>query len=128
MDQHLKQGMNNSNLKQAYETRKSKEINVPIIRHGSIQGFVVTQFNYVVDLSIAKKLSTQPELFVLDEALQYIYSNERIDFSHLERIDLQAMTEYLKQRVNTRANANLLTDMGIISLNFISNDQKSPGK
>ena len=38
------------------ETRKTKEINMPIIRDGAVKGYVVTQLSYVVDVAVAKKL------------------------------------------------------------------------
>jgi hypothetical protein len=57
---------------QGFETRKSREISVPIIRDGAVKGYVVVQLNYVVDLASAKQLQVPPEPFVVDETFQYL--------------------------------------------------------
>jgi len=112
----------------AFETRKSREISVPILRDGAVRGYVVLQLNYVVDLEAAKRLQTPPEPFVVDEAFQFVYGDERIDFSHLDRVDIGKMTETLIQRVNTRLRANVITDMGVVEFNFLINTEGGKGK
>jgi hypothetical protein len=107
------------------ETRKTRELNVPIIRDGAVKGYVVVQLNYVVDVEIAKKLPAPPDPFVVDETFQYIYGDDKIDFAHLDRLDLGKMTETLVQRVNTRLRVNVITDMGIIECNFLVNSETS---
>jgi hypothetical protein len=110
-----------------FETRKSRELSIPIIRDGGVKGYVVVQLNYVVDLEAAKKLQAPPEAFVVDETFQLIYGDEKIDFSHLDRLDLGRMTETLIQRINTRLRTNVITDMGVIAMNFLVNsDANSP--
>lgn len=102
----------------ASEVRKTKEINIPIIRDGAVKGFVVTQLSYVVDVAVEKKLATPPDAFIVDEAFRYIYTDERIDFAHLEKIELDKMTRALIQKVNSRMKADVLTEMGILECNF----------
>jgi hypothetical protein len=109
----------------ALETRKTRELNVPIIRDGAVKGYVVVQVNYVVDLEVAKKLPAPPDPFVIDEMFQYIYGDEKIDFAHLDKLDLGKMTEALIQRVNTRLRTNVITDMGVIECNFLVNSEGS---
>ena len=110
---------------QAFETRKSRELSVPILRDGAVKGYVVVQLNYVVDLETAKKLQVAPEPFVVDETFQYIYGDEKIDFNHLDRVDIGKMNEALIQRVNTRLRANVITDMGVVEFNFLVNSEGS---
>lgn len=107
----------------ALETRKTRELNVPIIRDGAVKGYVVVQVNYIVDLEAAKKLPAPPDPFVIDELFQYIYGDEKIDFAHLDKLDLGKMTEALVQRVNTRLRTNVITDMGIVECNFLVNSE-----
>jgi len=109
----------------ALETRKTRELNIPIIRDGGVKGYVVVQLNYVVDLEVAKKLPAPPDPFVVDETFQYIYGDEKIDFAHLDKLDLGKMTEALTQRVNTRMRANVITDMGVVECNFLVNSEGS---
>lgn len=105
----------------ALETRKTHELSIPIIRDGGVKGYVVVQLNYVVDLEVVKKLPAQPDAFVVDETFQYIYGDEKIDFAHLDKLDLGKMTESLIQRVNTRMRSNVITDMGVVECNFLIN-------
>ena len=110
----------------AFETRKSREISVPIIRDGGVRGYVVVQLNYVVDLEAAKKLQAPPEAYVVDETFQFVYGDEKIDFAHLDKLDLGKMTETLIQRVNTRLRSNVITDIGVIECNFLVNSEGTP--
>ncbi len=112
----------------ASETRKTKEINVPIIRDGGVKGFVVLQLSYVVDLVEAKKLPVEPDPFVIDEAFRYIFDDDKIDFSHLDKIELDKMLRVLTFRVNTRTKSQVVTDMGIIECNFLVNSEGSKTK
>jgi hypothetical protein len=116
------------NEEQAFETRKSRELSVPIIRDGAVKGYVVVQVNYVVDLAAAKKLPAPPEPYVIDETFQYIYGDDKIDFAHLDKIDIGKMTESLIQRVNTRLRTNVVTDMGIAEFNFLLNSENQAPK
>ena len=121
----MKAAKENAKPEIALETRKTRELNVPIIRDGAVKGYVVVQLNYVVDLEAAKKLPAAPDPFVIDEMFQYIYGDEKIDFAHLDKLDLGKMTEQLIQRVNTRLRANVITDMGVIECNFLVNSEGS---
>ncbi len=103
------------------ETRKSKEINVPVIRDGVVKGYVVAQFSYVVDLAVAKKLPVDPEPFVIDEAFRYLFDDDKIDFARLEKIDLDKMLQTLISRANARTKSTVIQDMGVIECNFVLN-------
>jgi hypothetical protein len=103
------------------ELRKSKEINVPIIRDGAVKGYVVAQFSYVVDLAVEKTLPVPPESYFVDEAFRFIYGDEKIDFTHLDKLELGKLTQSLKQKVNTRVNAEVLTDVGVIECTYLLN-------
>jgi hypothetical protein len=103
------------------EARKSKEINVPVIRDGVIKGYVVAQFSYVVDLAVAKKLTVDPDPFVVDEAFRYLFDDDKIDFTHMEKIDLDKMLQTLIARANARTKSAVIQDMGVIECNFVLN-------
>ena len=105
----------------AFQTRKTKEINIPIIREGSVKGFVVLELSYVVDLAEAKKLPVEPDPFVIDEAFRYIFDDDKIDFQHLDKIELDKMLRALTFRVNTRTKSQVITDMGVLECNFLLN-------
>jgi len=105
----------------ASEARKTKEINIPIIRDGAVRGYVVLQLSYVVDLAIAKKLPVEPDAFVIDEAFRYVFDDDKIDFAHLDKIELDQMTRLVISRVNARMKSEVITDMGVLACNFLLN-------
>lgn len=110
----------------ASETRKTKEINIPIIRDGGVKGYVVTQLSYIVDVAVAKKLPVEPDAFVVDEAFRYIFDDDKIDFAHLDKLELDKMTRALTLRVNNRMKADVITDMGVLECNFLLNAEAKP--
>jgi hypothetical protein len=111
----------------AQESRKSKEINVPIIRAGAVEGYVVAQFSYVVDLAVVKTLPVPPEAIFVDEAFRYIYNDEKIDFTHMDKLELNKLTSTLMQKVNARMKADVITDVGVIECAYLLNaEAKKP--
>ena len=107
----------------AFESRKSREINVPIIRDGVVRGYVVAQFSYVVDLAVAKTLPIPPEAVFVDEAFRYIYDDDQIDFPHLEKIQLSKLAATLMQKVNDRMRAQVITDVGVVECSYLLNTE-----
>ncbi len=107
----------------ASEPRKSKEINVPIIRDGMVKGYVVAQFSYVVDLAVLKTLPVPPEAIFVDETFRYIYDDEKIDFTHMDKLELSKLTSTLMQKVNARMKADVITDVGVIECSFLLNTE-----
>ena len=105
------------------EARKTKEINVPKIRDGTVKGYVVAQLSYVVDTAAIKKSPVPPDAFVVDEAFRYLYDDSTIDFDHLDAFDLNKMTKTLIKNVNARLNAEIVVDMGIQEFTFLSSAQ-----
>jgi hypothetical protein len=105
------------------ESRKTKEISVPKIRDGVVKGYIVAQLSYVVDTEAAKKSPVPPEAFVVDEAFRYNYDDTTIDFDHLESFDLNKMTKALIKNVNARMNAEVIVDVGIQELTFLTATQ-----
>jgi hypothetical protein len=110
----------------ASEPRKSKEINVPIIRDGAVKGYVVAQFSYVVDAAVAKTLPVPPEAIFVDEAFRYIYDDETLNFTHIDRIELKKLTSALMEKVNARMKAAVIIDIGVIECTYLLNSEAKP--
>jgi hypothetical protein len=108
------------------EPRRSKEINVPVIRDGVVKGYVVVQLSYVVDLVVARTLPVPPEAIFADETFRFIYDDERIDFTHLDKIQLSKLTSNIMKNVNARMKADVITDVGVIECTFLLNAEAKP--
>jgi hypothetical protein len=104
------------------EYKKTRPLNVPIIAKGSVAGYVVAQFGYTVVADSAKELSVPPEVFLLDEAFQTLYSDDKLDFHHLEKYDVAGLTKSLVDKVNHRLNKDVLKDVLVEELNFVAKE------
>lgn len=103
----------------ALETRKTREINIPKIRNGAIQGYAVVQLSYVVDSVIEKKIGLPSDVFVADETFRLIYDDESIDFNRLEKVDLSALARALVKNVNARLKAEVVKDIAVQEFTFL---------
>ena len=101
---------------------KTRNINVPIIIDGALQGYVGMQFTYVMDGTVLKSLSVPPEVYLLDAAFNDVYMDKTTDFNHLERMDMPAFTKKLVGQTNTHLGAPLIKDILIESFNYTPKD------
>lgn len=104
------------------EYKKTRPLNVPIIAKGRLAGYVVAQFGYTLVADNAKELGVPPEAFLLDEAFQALYSDDKLDFHHLEKYDVASLTKSLAQKVNHRFNKEILKDVLVEELNFVAKE------
>jgi hypothetical protein len=103
--------------------QKTEPINVPMIADGAIHGYVIAQFVYTADARTLKQLAVPPDPFIVDEAFRTIYGDERLDFRHLEKYDLGALTARIAEVVNARFKADLLQDVLVEQFSYISSDE-----
>lgn len=107
----------------AYEYRKTKVINVPVIADGALLGYVIAQFLYGVDVKLAEKLNVNVEGFVLDDAFRTLYGDPRLDFRHLDKYDITGLTQKIRDRVNERLGAGMVKDILIQDFAYMPKDQ-----
>ncbi len=95
---------------EALEQLKTQPINVPMIANGKIEGYVVAQFVYLADAHRLKQLPVPPDVFVADEAFRTLYSTS-VDFRHLDKYDIGALTRTLVAKVNQRLGADIVKEV-----------------
>lgn len=95
------------------ESRKTHEINVPRIKNGVVKGYAVLILSYTVDMVALKTAEMAPDAILVDEAFRYVYSDETIDFDHLDRFDFSQMDKALVHAVNARVKSDVLVDVGV---------------
>lgn len=105
------------------EYEETALIHVPIIANGEVQGYVAAQFVFTADAHTLRQMTVKPHAYVRDEALRAIYSNSKVDFSRLERVDIDALLKTVKTGVNTRLGGELVKDVLVKELNFVRKDQ-----
>ncbi|MGP0060169.1 MAG: hypothetical protein ACLPID_12870 [Beijerinckiaceae bacterium] len=104
------------------EYKKTRPLNVPIIAKGAVAGYVVAQFGYTLVANNSTQLSVPPEVFLIDEAFQILYADDKFDFRHLERYDVAGLTKTLVQKVNHRLNKEVIKDVLVEELNFVAKE------
>ena len=98
---------------------KTRQITVPRISAGKIQGYIVARFVFTVDAQTAHDLAVPPEIFVVDEAFRAIYSDDKLNFDHLERVDLSGLTARITQDVNGRLQPDLVKETMVEQFDYV---------
>jgi hypothetical protein len=119
---HIRESPQSSNASASavvLEARKTKEINVPKIRNGAVQGYAVVQLSYVVDAASERKTGLPSDVFVADEVFRILYDDETIDFNRLQKSDLNGLARSLVRSVNVRLRADVVKDIAFQEFTFL---------
>jgi hypothetical protein len=81
---------------------RTRMISVPIVADGGIRGYVVAQFAFIASAKLIKHMPIKPDLYVVDEAFQLIFSGEMVDFRQFKKQDLPALGRKIAENVNKR--------------------------
>jgi hypothetical protein len=109
----MRDGRSTAAATKATEARKTHEINVPRIKDGAIKGYAVMLLSYTVDLNALKTAAMAPDSILVDEAFRYVYSDDTIDFDHLDRFDFTKMTKALVGAINARVKSDVVVEVGV---------------
>jgi hypothetical protein len=109
----MRQAHSTTAAAKATEARKTHEINVPRIKDGVIKGYAVMLLSYSVGLNALKTAAMAPDSILVDEAFRYVYSDDTIDFDHLDRFDFAKMSKALVAAINTRVKSDVVVDVGV---------------
>ena len=101
---------------------RTRMISVPVVADGGIRGYVVAQFAFTAPARLMKQLSVKPDLYVLDEAFQLIFSGELIDFRQFKKQDLPALGKKIAENVNSRLGMRVVEDVLVQELNYVPKD------
>src|ERR1700735_4515563 len=109
----MRQALSSAAVARTTEARKTHEINVPRIKDGVIKGYAVMLLSYTVDLSALRTAGMAPDSILVDEAFRYVYSDDTIDFDHLDRFDFAKMSKALVGAINARVKSDVVVDVGV---------------
>jgi hypothetical protein len=101
---------------------KTEPINVPMIRDGKLMGYSVMELVFTADSTRLKEAPVPPELFVTDEAFRTIYGDDSIDLDHIQRYDLKAFADGLRQKVNVRLKSDIVQEVLVDQISYFSRD------
>lgn len=100
------------------EHKRTAPINIPMIVNGTIEGYVVAQFAYLIDRKNVKQLSVPPDAFIADEVFRTLYADQ-MEFNHLEKYDMPALTRELMRKVNQRLGGDIVKDVLVEEFNYV---------
>jgi len=102
---------------------QTKVLNVPVIKGGALQGYVLAQFVFTVETGKLKDLSTKPEVILVDEAFKLIYTGEAIDFGTLRKNDIAVLSKMLLANVNKRLGDTVVHEVLVQEFNYLPKSQ-----
>ncbi len=102
-----------------------RPVTVPVIVGGVLKGYVSAELAFVREAvekdkhGAAAAAAIDPESFIMDETFRVIYGENKVDFSHIEKVDLDALTKQIATRVNARLADSPVKEILIKGLAFI---------
>ncbi len=101
---------------------KLQNMTVPVVGGGTVQGYILTQISISAKPELLKAILQPPELLLTDEAFKTLYSEEQIDFKHIEKLDLARLSQKIRDNINSRAGAPVAEDVFIQELHYMSKE------
>lgn len=101
-------------------------MSVPVIENGRVEGYAVVRMVYTADSAILRALSAKPDAFISDEVFRALYSRAEMRAGQLARIDLEAFAEETRANVNARMGDEVVQDLLIDGLNYVSAPSNAP--
>lgn len=98
---------------------KTRQITVPRISDGKIQGYVIARFVFTVDAQAVRQLAVPPEVFIVDEAFRVIYGDDNLDFENLQKVDLSGLMQMITDRVNERVQPDLVEETLVEQFDYV---------
>jgi hypothetical protein len=92
---------------------------VPMIRGGSIIGYVIIQLIFEADRNMLAKLKLEPKPYLIDAAFRAVYANPQTDFTRLKASDIDALTKTIGEEANKRIGGELVKQVLIQQLNYV---------
>jgi hypothetical protein len=112
-----------NHAEQVIEFKKTRAISVPVIAEGAVQGYVVARFGYTIDTSSFKHMQVPVDVILLDEAFRTLYSDQSLDFRHLEKYDLTRLTRDVLRKMNLRLDGEMVKDVFMEEFNYVARDE-----
>lgn len=105
------------------EQVRPASISVPIIKAGVVEGYAVAQFVFTAPADVLMKMTVPAKVIFVDEAFKAIYANTAFDFLNNSKRDLNALTKTIAENVNKRVEQELVVEVLVEGLNFVSKEQ-----
>ncbi|PZO81821.1 MAG: hypothetical protein DI629_02960 [Mesorhizobium amorphae] len=99
---------------------KSDVISVPVLREGTVVGYLLTRLVFTIEPQKLQKLSVPADAILADEVYTYIFGHPQLDFSSPRDVDLDVFRAGIRDSVNKRVGDTLMHDVLIEQIDFLS--------
>ena len=102
---------------------KTEVISVPLIRNAEINGYFLARLVYTAEPHDLKKLTVPADSIITDVVYSYVYSDPSLDFSKYASLDLDAFRNGVRDRINARVKFDLVKDVLIEQIDYLTKDE-----
>lgn len=102
---------------------KTDVLSIPLLREGRIHGYFLARMVYTVLPEEVKKLSVPADALIVDQVFTYLYSSPHIDFTKTAAIDIDAMRNDIREKVNARIGEPLIRDVLVEQIDYLSKEE-----
>jgi flagellar basal body-associated protein FliL len=101
------------------EQLSTEMTSVPMVRNGSVIGYVIIQLNFAIDKEAKDKSHVDPLPYLVDAAFRAVYQNPQADFAKLRASDIDKLTDAIKEEANQRLGHGMVDQVLIQQLNYV---------
>lgn len=102
---------------------RTEMVSVPVLNEGKIDGYFLTRLVYTIEPAMLARLSVPLEALLIDETYSFVFGNPGLDFVRKDSIDLDAYRTGLRDRINARVGAELIHEVMVEQVDFMSKDE-----
>lgn len=95
-------------------------LSVPVLHQGGVAGYVVVRIVYTADEAVMARIASTPDPFLTDEIFRSLYDRAEIQAGRLQPLNLAELAVDVKERVNARMGDDIVLDLLVHGINYIS--------
>ncbi len=102
---------------------RSDLLSIPAFSEGRVQGYFITRLVYTADQDVLRTLTLPPHVLITDELYSLLIGNSVIEFTNMERFDMDAFRVTVRDRLNERLGKKVFHEVLVEQLEFLTKDE-----
>lgn len=102
---------------------KSDVISVPVLSGGAVQGYFLARLVFTAEQKKLAAIRVPAENLLIDQVFGYLYGNPMIDFTRVDRLDIEAFRTGLRDSVNARVGEKLIYEVLVEQVDYLSKQE-----
>lgn len=95
-------------------------VSVPQMKGGEVQGYFLARLVFTAPAERLRQLVLPADAMLTDAVYSRLYADPMLDFSRIDALDLDAFRSGLREAVNAKIGENLIADVLIEQVDFLS--------